>query len=169
MASLPYEKTTISEQTSMTKIQMELEEIGLNQSAIIRQPKRKAVVVQNSGAEFLFEVDIELVVESLIKNSSTRRKQNIRLKNQEGPRVLDEMYGQAARIGWRHLAWQVKTICDGIKLGVLSPMQAFAGYLQLAGPNGSRKPMAMHLTELVNNGQAISPRTVMPLMLEDKT
>jgi len=153
----------------MTTIQMELENIGLDQSAIIRQPKRRAVAVQCEGAEFLFEIDTEIIVEGLVKNSSDRRKRGVRLENEQCLRVLAEMHEQAGRIGWRHLAYQVKSICDGIKLGVLSPMQAFAGYLQLAGPNGGRKPLAMHLTELASQGRMISPQSVMPLALKDKT
>ena len=169
MAYLPYENTRISEHVSMTNIQMALEKVGLDQTAIIRQPKRKAIAVQCEGAEFLFEIDTEIVVESLIKNSSGRRQRNVRMKNEDGLRIVEKFQEQAIRIGWRHLDCQVKVICDGIKLGVLSPMQAFAGYLQLTGSNGGRKPLAMHLTELASKGQILSPRSVMPLMLEDKT
>ena len=169
MGYLPYATTKVSEHTSMTDIQMALEKVGLDETAIIRQPKRKAIAVQCEGAEFLFEIDVERVVESLVKHSSDRRKRNIKLENEDGIHALAEIYEQAGRIGWRHLAYQVKSTCDGIKLGVLSPMQAFAGYLQLAAPNGARKPLAMHLTEMVNNGQFLSPRSVMPLMLEDKS
>jgi len=125
---MPYQNTTISERKSMLQVQELLEGAGFDQVATVCEKKsgRRAVIAMYGGAEFRFEIDTVAMREKISKRVR-----------------IDVM-----KVGWRLMWAQVKETCDGIKWGVITPAQAFSGYLCL--PDG--RTVANQVTEAIENG-----------------
>lgn len=167
MSYLPFQSTTISERHSMAHIQDLLENSGFDQVASIadRISGRRAVVAVWEGAEFRFEVDLTKVEEKAIENLSDRKRRYIEDETEEAGNILADVRAKALKVGWRLMHEHIKGLCDSIKWGVISPSQAFSGFLQL--PNGTS--VADQITEAIKGGKLTSSSFSSMLKIEDKS
>lgn len=149
-ARLPFATTTVPAHKSMSELQVMLQELKFDVVAGVIESKRM-VAARHGKAEFRFEADpIKVLV-----------IQGIRRPN---PMQIE----QADRIAWRYLAWSVKNLCDGIKLGLVEVSQAFGGYLVFRDPETKlTTTLASYITEKVASGYLDSSSSIAGL-IEDK-
>jgi hypothetical protein len=146
---LPFQNTEISSTRSIGDIQSMLEETGFDEIATVLNARngRRAIIAVYRGVRFRFEIDIQVVLKTLYEHSSR----------------FDE--AKAARVAWRMMREQIKALCDGIKLKVISPSQAFAGFCELP----DHTTIADRLATAIETGKLESGSLLGPTLLEDKT
>lgn len=148
---LPYEDTKVPEIQSIMSIQALLQEVGFKDTALIQSETRKAVIAAYKGAEFKFEVDPRDLVKLLRRESRFRRH------------TSDALLGKAVRQGWRYIFHHVKMVCDGIRLGILSPIEGFAGHLQIKDRDGRPIPLAHEMLVQIESGN-FAGKTIQTLL-----
>jgi len=163
MKYLPFENTNIPARRSLSEIQAMLEETGFTETGQININGQNTIVAGYKGATFRFEVYKQNIIDTLIKNLGERTKIQIRNKTPQGISKMIDIDKQAMKIGWRLIYLQVKALCDSIKLGVITPAQAFAGYLV----TGQNETLADRLTESIETGKLKSNSILSPLLIEE--
>lgn len=161
MAYMPYENTTVSERRSIADIQDMLEKTGFDQVASVSDTKsgRRAVVAIFKGGEFHFEVDIKQMEIAAIDNLSDRKRKIIKGAESndyyadEAEEIKEGVRSKVSKVGWRIMHDQIKHICVAIKWGVITPADAFSGYLKL--PNGDS--VSNQVTQAIETGKLTSP------------
>lgn len=154
---LPMQNTTVPHRKSMAEVQSMLEETGFTSTGQLSKNNRQIVIAEYKKAQFLFECDIEAIKQKLISNASSSKQREIRRGSPKGRAILLEIQEQALKVGWRLLALHVKANCDSIKLGVITPAQAFAG--QLVGSDGIC--LAEKITIGIESGNLSSPELLL--------
>lgn len=166
MATLPFENTKVPSQKSMMDIMLMLEMTGFTKTMQLNDAGRRSIHAIYHSAEFMFEVDISAVTQTLITNAPKYKQREIRQKTATGNAFAEDIRDRSSRIGWRLMAEYVKGVCDGIKLGVISPAQAFAGNLIITDASGQRIRLAEHLTTAIETDTLKSGAFTGPLMIE---
>lgn len=142
MARLPFETTTVSANKSMAEMQAALQDLKFDVVGGVING-HGIIMAKHDKAEFRFEANIVAI------------KRRMRYPNDE----------QAERIAWRYLSWQVKSLCDGVKLGMIEVAQAFGGYLVFRNPeNGAPQSLASYIIEKVSNGELDSTKSISGLI-----
>ena len=154
---LPMQNTTVSHRRSMSDVQEMLEETGFESTGQLSKNGRQIVIATYKGAQFVFECNIDAIQQKLVSHSSTLKQREIRNGTPKGRAALLEIKEQSLKVGWRLLTLHVKSICDSIKLGVITPAQGFAG--QLLGSDGV--PLAEKITESIESGNLTSPELLL--------
>ena len=144
---IPFSDTIISANKSMAELQAMLQYLKFDVVAGVIE-SRRMVMARHGRAEFRFEADPSKILAI----------QGIR-------RPTPQQIEQAEKIAWRYLSWQVKTLCDGIKLGMVEVSQALGGYLVFRNPeNGATTSLAAYITEKVASGDLDSSRSIAGLI-----
>ena len=158
--SLPYQTTTVSERTSMTNIQVMLENTGFEQTAVITDHGVHKIIAVYKRQSFEFDIDTESIVTAMINDLGHRSISNIRNKTEWGEKKLRDIQLQAVKVGWRLMYIHIKAVCDSIKLGVISPSQAFAGHALIGVKGGQPVTLAQILTQKIENNEILSDNNV---------
>ncbi|MEW6113567.1 MAG: hypothetical protein AB1664_15660 [Thermodesulfobacteriota bacterium] len=142
MAEIPFLTTTVPVIRTVHEISRMLGETGFDQIATIQDSSggKYRVIAVYRGAQFEFSVQSQGVADKI---------------RQDAPiRYFNKTDTLAPMIAWRCLYHAVKSACDSIKLGVVSPAQAFSGMLVIArNRDGSTVLLADRLTENIERGQ----------------
>lgn len=152
MAEIPFLTTKVTARKSLNDCTYMLEETGFEQVAAIsdKSAGQYRVVAVYRGAQFEFRVRTEPIIEA-IKRSLSSRTRRMRKDDQAWH---DDLAQRAFDIGWRMMFAYVKSTCDSIKLGVVSPAQAFSGMLVIERhKDGSTVLLSDRLTENIEAGQ----------------
>lgn len=138
--SLPFENTTVSEARSTAEIVGLLEEIGFQEIGQISQNGKRRVIARHNGAEFHFQVDLDAVKQAFLDDLGQRTRDQYHREDWKREEIDAKIAKKAERVAWRLISHQVKSLCDSIKLGVVSIAQAFGGHLLVKLP-GQKKPV----------------------------
>ena len=141
-AGFPFKETEISSDRSMSDLQTSLRMLGFDVVAGTIQDRR-FVAAKHGKIEFRFEADVDRIIAKT------------KIRNRE----------QAERIAWRYLAWQTKSLCDGVKLGLIEITQAFGGYLVFRDPKSQQvRALAGFIAEKVESGELDSSQSMTNLI-----
>ena len=149
MAYIPFQNTKISVVDSASKIMAMLSDTGFDETAQVNKSGEIKIYALYKGAEFQFVANITGFVDKLPCYKSENRKE------------------RARQCAWAFLRSHVKMICDSIKLGMLSPMEGFSGYLLLNTKDGP-VPMAEVLIQQIESGTFKKTGTLDQLFIEHK-
>ncbi len=127
--ALPFATTSVPASHSMSDIEAMLEGCGFKDTARVNNGGVRTIHARQGRVEFMFTIDVHNIVKAIIDHSSRSKQREIRVKSVRGNAWLEDLREQAERVGWRLMFAHVKALCDSIKLGVISPAQAFAGHL----------------------------------------
>jgi hypothetical protein len=164
MAYLPFENTKIPAARSMSEIQTTLGLVGFEGTAQTTMNGVHTVYAIYKGVKFQFQIDVERIVKAFVDMSGPRVQKEIHAGSAKGKKRMLEYHDQALRVGWRLLTLHVKGVCDAVKLGVLTPSQAFAGHALLIGPDKKPITLAETLTAAIESGEIHSGKV---LLLEE--
>lgn len=142
MAEIPFLTTTVAVVKTVHEISGMLAETGFDQIATIQDSKggQYRVIAVYRGAQFEFAVNSTGVAE--------------KIKSEAPTRYYNRVDTLAPMIAWRCLYHAVKSACDSIKLGVVSPAQAFSGMLVIERhKDGTTVLLSDRLTENIEAGQ----------------
>ena len=158
---LPFMNTTISVRKSIADCMDMLEESGFEETGQHSKNGEYEVFAAYKNTPFEFSVNIEAVRRAMVSNLGERTQAGIRQGTPQGRNKMLELSNQAQRVGWRLMALHIKAVCDSIKLGVLTPADAFAGHALLPDKHGGKITLAQKLTELVEEGKFNSANVFM--------
>jgi hypothetical protein len=131
--ALPYQTTKIAVTRSVEQIKKLLYGVGFNSFGEELKPDGNIEIVaaiqkdNNPKIEFYFTVNYKQIPD--LTNA-----------------YIDD--ARAKRIAWRCLYFQVKSLADSIKLGVISMPEAFAGNISICDKSGTRVKIGTVFTEL---------------------
>ena len=149
MKKLPYSDTKVSISSSQGKMKEMLYSVGFNQIAEFTDKLGKSIIIAEYGepgktASFKFEVHIDIL--------------NKQVSNPE----------KASRIAWRMVYYQVKSVCDAVKCGVLTLPEAFGGNMLLSDGSGNQVKVSEFVTIGIETGQLSTKSIASQFLLENK-
>ncbi len=162
---LPFSDTKVEVESSIAEITKHLISAGFDQIGQTYDKGTRSVFAQSDGAMFYFEVNLNSVQAALMDSLSDRRRGFIEDGDED---EVARFKHQCAMCGWRLLAGHVKAVADAIKLGVVTPAQAFAGHLLLTKKGGKPYTLADHVDKLAGEGNLNSQNIMAPMLLEHK-
>ncbi len=163
---LPFSDTKVEVESSVAEITKHLISAGFDQIGHTYDKGTHSVFAAQDGATFYFEVNLDSVQAAVVDSLSDRRRGYIEDGDED---EVAKFKHQCAMCGWRLLAGHVKAVADAIKLGVVTPAQAFAGHLLLTKKDGKAYTLADHVSTLAHNGKLNSQNIMAPLLLEHKS
>ena len=158
---LPFMNSRVSVRKSIGSCMDMLEQSGFEETGQHSKNGEYTVYAAYKKTPFEFSVNIEAVRRTLINNLGERTQAEIRQGTPQGRNKMLEISNQAQRVGWRLMSLHIKAVCDSIKLGVLTPADAFAGHALLPDAHGGKITLAQKLTKLVEEGKFNSANVFM--------
>lgn len=149
--SLPFQNTAVSEIKSVSEIVGYLKDVGFQKIAQVSDNGRQLVVASHNGAEFRFEVNLEGVKKVFWDDLGPIVRRKCAWPD-EKKKMEEKLEKKALRAGWRLIAYQVKSLHDSIKMGVVEISQAFGGYLTFTGKDGKRQYLSDFIIQNIANG-----------------
>lgn len=151
MSRLPFQDTSVSVTKSQGAIKELLYACGFTSVADMSNNSGKHVIVAEAQAiQFKFEVNLNDILDSLQR---TRTSEQIKREI-------------ANKQAWRCLYFQVKSIHDSIKLGIIDIAEGFAGNLMLPDKAGNRVKMADYIKSGMESGRLTSQTITDKFLLE---
>ena len=134
MERLPYSNTKVSVSSSQGKIKNMLYSVGFNQIAEFTDKFGKSIIIAEYGepgktASFKFEAHVDILNEQI----SDPKK--------------------ASRVAWRMVFYQVKSVCDAVKCGVIEIPEAFGGNMLLTDTSGNPIKVSEFVSLALETGQ----------------
>jgi hypothetical protein len=149
MADLPYGNTTVPVARSIGEIMGVLQEVGFTKTAQYCENGRYVIAAERDGIQFQWEAKTAAIVQVL----QAKRRRNYGAVDYEG---------QARRIAWRILWYQIKVACDMIKYEVQDIAEVFGGNLIFKDPQKGKISLARFIVEQTTSGKIQLPRIEAP-------
>lgn len=150
MTRLPCSDTKIPVVRTQQEIKDMLYSVGFDRIAEMTERSGKSVLVAEYGdvgktAQFKFEVNTDIIVKH------------------------DFHIDKASRIAWRMVYWQVKSVCDAVKYGVLTLSEAFGGNMLLTDQSGNNVKMSDFITNKIASGNFSTQSLSSQFLLTDNS
>lgn len=135
---LPFEGTTVAVSRSQALIKERLYAVGFKRIAEITDDQGESVLMaeyvsEGQAAQFKFEVSLETI------------SGRIRARD------------RAARMAWRSVYYQVKSVCDSVELGIISISEAFGSQLLITDKAGNKVKVADFVAVGLDSKTLVSP------------
>lgn len=149
MAKLPYETTKVPVSRTQGEIRDMLYSVGFNQIAQVTDKFGKGIIIAEYGepgktASFKFEAHIDIL--------------NKQVSNKE----------KSSRIAWRMVFYQVKSVCDAVKCGVVTLSEAFGGNMLLSDESGNLIKVSEFVSLGIETGTLSTKSITSQFLLENK-
>ncbi len=149
MERLPYSTTKVPVSRTQGEIRDMLYSVGFNQIAQVTDKSGKGIIIAEYGepgktASFKFEAHIDIL--------------NKQVSNKE----------KSSRIAWRMVYYQVKSVCDAVKCGVLTLSEAFGGNMLLTDNSGNPVKLSEFVMIGIETGNLTTKSITSQFLLENK-
>lgn len=132
--SLPLSSTSVPAARSIAEVIEMLEDAGFEDTAQISSlsnsgTRKKSIVARCKGVEFVWKVDMEEIVQALLKEMSPKTRMRIKTDKALEVKVREELSHKAERIGWRIMRDYVYAACIMLRYRAAGFADIFGGYL----------------------------------------